>query len=143
MVDEQGNLFVFRIEKTTDDDSDNDKALQTELLLQVNSSSTKENEVHRLLWCPFLPYEDDEADSSSARLLVLTHGPVAEMWNIDMVIRDHGTSAILDGRSVNNGKLVVCDHGDAIMDASFSPDGTALATASADGQVKFFQVPMQ
>ena len=29
-----------------------------------------------------------------------------------------------------------------IMDASFSPDGTALATASLDGLVKFFQVNM-
>ena len=30
-----------------------------------------------------------------------------------------------------------------IMDASFSPDGTALATASEDGEVKFFQVYLQ
>jgi len=27
-----------------------------------------------------------------------------------------------------------------IMDAAFSPDGTAIATASIDGEVKFFQV---
>ena len=29
-----------------------------------------------------------------------------------------------------------------IMDCAFSPDGTALATASLDGEVKFFQVYM-
>jgi len=29
-----------------------------------------------------------------------------------------------------------------IMDAAFSPDGTALATASLDGEVMFFQVHM-
>ena len=30
-----------------------------------------------------------------------------------------------------------------ILDAAFSPDGSALATACSDGQVKFFQVYMQ
>lgn len=31
----------------------------------------------------------------------------------------------------------------AITDAAFSPDGTALATASLDGDVRFFQVNLQ
>ena len=37
------------------------------------------------------------------------------------------------------GMMSIADHEDAISDAAFSPDGTALATASLDGEVKFFQ----
>ena len=41
---------------------------------------------------------------------------------------------------ITEGQLRITDHTEPISDASFSPDGTALATASLDGQVKFFQV---
>lgn len=36
--------------------------------------------------------------------------------------------------------LEIDQHSDTIIEATFSPDGTALATASFDGEVKFFQV---
>ena len=36
--------------------------------------------------------------------------------------------------------MTVDAHSGTVMDASFAPDGTALATASKDGTVKFFQV---
>jgi WD40 repeat protein len=36
--------------------------------------------------------------------------------------------------------LLIDDHEGAVTDASFAPDGTALATSSKDGTVKFFQV---
>jgi len=149
VVDEFGNLFIFRIEQTNEEDSDNDKPLLTEMLLQVMASQKDSNlDEHRLLWCPYLPENPDDdvtstsTDNSSARLLVLTHGHVTEVWNIDMVLREHSVGAVINSETVTNGKLVVCDHSDAIRDASFSPDGAALATASADGQVKFFQVYM-
>ena len=51
IVDEFGNLFIFRIEQTDDEDSDNDKPLLTEMLLQVMASQKDSNlDEHRLLW---------------------------------------------------------------------------------------------
>lgn len=34
----------------------------------------------------------------------------------------------------------ICQHSGPIVEAILSPDGTAIATASLDGQIKFFQV---
>lgn len=41
---------------------------------------------------------------------------------------------------MKDGMLALNHHDMDIVDAAFSPDGTALATASLDGYVKFFQV---
>ena len=70
------------------------------------------------LGCPYLPEEGDDDDAtSSARLLVLTHGSIAEMWNIDMILNDHKPGSILESSKIQNGKLMLNDHNDAIMDA--------------------------
>ena len=55
------------------------------------------------------------------------------------MINEYGNGP-LDSASVVSGRLKISDHRGPITDASFSPDGTAIATASIDGQVKFFQV---
>ena len=55
------------------------------------------------------------------------------------MINEYGNGP-LDGSTVVAGRLKILDHRGPITDASFSPDGTAIATASTDGQVKFFQV---
>ena len=50
---------------------------------------------------------------------------------------------ITDIEIKNSGVVLEIDeHTDTIVEATFSPDGTALATASLDGEVKFFQVCM-
>jgi len=42
--------------------------------------------------------------------------------------------------SLKGAYLTIREHSKGVVDASFAPDGTAIATASRDGTVKFFQV---
>jgi enhancer of mRNA-decapping protein 4 len=142
-VDEFGNLFVFSISENPSDSS-----LRHELLLEVTADPDEAiSDYHRIIWCPYLPDDEDEEDEddpdSPSRQLVVTRGRVAEIWNLDMVVTAHGTKVSRaqykkqsDGIT---GRLVIDDHEAAITDAAFSPDGTAIATSSLDGRVKFFQ----
>jgi enhancer of mRNA-decapping protein 4 len=44
------------------------------------------------------------------------------------------------GGEVEDGYLEIEAHSKLIVDAAFSPDGSAIATASLDGHCKFYQV---
>ena len=99
--------------------------------------------LRRVIWCPFLPDEDDidDDDDANSRLLVHVNGCVADMWSLDAVLaKQGGGPGPYEADDITEGQLRITDHTEPISDASFSPDGTALATASLDGQVKFFQV---
>lgn len=136
-VDEYGNLLVHQIEEKKD-------KMVSQLMLHVEQTSDHSpTSNHRVIWCPYIP-EDDNSDvafDDVAKLLVLTHGAKAEMWNVGMVAAKHGVGP-LKPETVEEGYLEIKEHTAPIIDAAFSPDGTALATASLDGDVKFFQVYM-
>ena len=141
VVDEWGNLFVYKIEE-------NNSVLKTTSLLDITSSdylartSTEcSGQIRRIIWCPYLPEDEDTVDDASSRLLALINGNEAQMWSVDMVVNEYGNGQH-NANDISVGKLVISDHKGAVTDATFSPDGTALATASEDGQVKFFQVYM-
>lgn len=41
---------------------------------------------------------------------------------------------------LEEGLLIIEEHTKSIVDATFSPEGSALATVSLDGTIRFFQV---
>ncbi|KAJ8729730.1 hypothetical protein PYW08_001311 [Mythimna loreyi] len=127
-IDEQGNFYVHEIEVT-------DSGLRCTLLAEVREDTGAVGSSHRVVWCPYIPDDEDEStDEDVARLLLTTHDNIARMWNTCTLPSVAGSGAA--------GALCAAEHAGAIRDAAFSPDGSALATASADGYVMFFQVYM-
>ncbi|KAJ8726036.1 hypothetical protein PYW07_000734 [Mythimna separata] len=129
-IDEQGNFYVHEIEVT-------DSGLRCTQLAEVREDTGSAGSSHRVVWCPYIPDdEDDSTDDDVARLLLTTHDNIARMWNTAALPAAGAAGA---GAA---GALCAAEHAGAIRDAAFSPDGSALATASADGYVMFFQVYM-
>lgn len=111
----------------------------------------QDGEFCRVIWCPFIPelpeepQDDDQSPSFNedlAYLLALMRGKKVELWNVKLVIDQHGSGPVTPGL-VDVGYLEINEHSKPIVDAAFAPDGTAVATASLDGDIKFFQVYMQ
>lgn len=141
-VDEIGSLMVYHVKET------DDRKLVVLLCMHVlRPEGEPISEYHRVIWCPFIPDDCDDSSMTesstqdASRVLVLTHNEKAEIWNIELVTKEHGNGP-LKVEDVDFGLIRIASHTQAIMDAAFSPDGTALATASLDGEVKFFQVNM-
>ncbi|KAF5295034.1 hypothetical protein FQR65_LT10587 [Abscondita terminalis] len=133
-VDEEGSLFVYNI----DDRSD---AIECTLLMNVIHPTSQANN-YRVIWCPYVPYgEDSDALDDPGKLLVLLNGSTVEVWDVSVVNNRYGTGPLQPHTSYE-GYVEINGHALDVVDASFSPDGTALATASMDGLVKFFQVYM-
>lgn len=132
-VDYLGNLFIHSIESTPSE-------LLCSLLLQVDAEDVSATS-HRVIWCPYIPEEVPSDGDDISKLLVLTRGSKVELWSVNTVSSRFRSIEATDPAVKQNGGMVEIDqHSDTIVEATFSPDGTALATASFDGEVKFFQV---
>ncbi|XP_076177594.1 enhancer of mRNA-decapping protein 4 homolog Ge-1 [Ptiloglossa arizonensis] len=132
-VDYLGNLFIHTIESTPSE-------LLCSLLLQVDAADISATS-HRVIWCPYIPEDVPSDGDEISKLLVLTRGSKAELWSVNTVTSRFRSIEATDAAAKENGGMLEIDqHSDTIIEATFSPDGTALATASFDGEVKFFQV---
>ncbi|ESO09510.1 hypothetical protein HELRODRAFT_73627, partial [Helobdella robusta] len=150
IVDAIGNLFVYEFFEGTGE------KLTEKLLANCLRPATWQPAVyHRLVWCSFIgdddksqmssssPQNDDEADNllDDSLMLILTHNELAELWHLDLLNRIYGNTQ-LNPDETKSGYYLINSHTKPIIDAAFSPDATAVATASLDGMVKFFQVNM-
>ncbi|XP_072168723.1 enhancer of mRNA-decapping protein 4-like [Diadema setosum] len=133
-IDLKGNLSVWLITET-------DGKIEFVPKIQVDRNQPP-NEYHRLVWCPYLPDDtpDEEISNEWSNLLAVSHGEKAELWDITVVAEELGTENIQYDQ-VKNGLIKVNNgHSKPITDMAVSPDGSVLASASLDGNVKFWQM---
>lgn len=63
-----------------------------------------------------------------------------EVWDVSVVTKKYGKGPMCPER--REGYMEIDAHSEPIVHASFSPDGTALATVGLDSYIRFFQVGM-
>ncbi|XP_034937441.1 enhancer of mRNA-decapping protein 4 [Chelonus insularis] len=135
-IDYTGSFFVHTIVSTT-------TQLVCNLLLFINSEDVSPCS-HRVIWCPYLPDEDaSDGGEDVSKLLMVTRDSTAELWSVDNVWTQFGSGPLsLNDSNVKScgGFMEICKHESTIVEAILSPDGTAIATASLDGEVNFFQI---
>uniref|UniRef100_A0A672V7N8 Enhancer of mRNA-decapping protein 4 n=1 Tax=Strigops habroptila TaxID=2489341 RepID=A0A672V7N8_STRHB len=132
-LDEAGNLFVWRLAM-------NKEKIQEEILVNIKRpDNTLLNTSQRIIWCPFIPDDNEQSGEEGSQMLVLLHEDRAEVWDLD-VIRTSNSSWPVEVPNIKEGFIVVKGHSMCLSEGALSPDGTVLATASHDGFVKFWQI---
>ncbi|XP_005152472.1 enhancer of mRNA-decapping protein 4 [Melopsittacus undulatus] len=132
-LDEAGNLFVWRL--TMDKEK-----IQEEILVNIKRpDNTPLNTSRRIIWCPFIPDDNEESGEEGSQTLALLHEDRAEVWDLD-IIRMNNSSWPVEVPDIKEGFIVVKGHSTCLSEGALSPDGTVLATASHDGFVKFWQI---
>ncbi|XP_014259609.1 enhancer of mRNA-decapping protein 4 isoform X3 [Cimex lectularius] len=117
------------------------------LILHILVDDTLETYLpRRVFWCPYMTEDENAAardpyEDEIRHLLAVTRDNKIEMWNVAVVSRNHGSGPLMS-EQISEGFLEIEVSTHLISDAAFSPDGTAIATASYDGKCKFFQVYM-
>ncbi|XP_056334046.1 enhancer of mRNA-decapping protein 4 isoform X2 [Danio aesculapii] len=132
-VDEAGNMFIWQL-------TSHSSKIQDEVIVHIRRpEDTPLNSNRRLIWCPFIPEDNDESPEDACQTLALLHEDRAEVWDLD-ILRSNNSSWPVDATELKEGFITIRGHAARISEGALSPDGTVLATASHDGYVKFWQI---
>ncbi|XP_070616456.1 enhancer of mRNA-decapping protein 4 isoform X4 [Erythrolamprus reginae] len=132
-LDEAGNLFVWSLSM------ENGK-IQEEILVNIKRpDGTPLNHFRRIIWCPFIPDENEESCEEGNQTLALLHEDRAEVCDLDIIRANHSSWPV-EVTNIKEGYIIVKGHSTRLSEGALSPDGTVLATASHDGYVKFWQI---
>uniref|UniRef100_A0A8B9LPF1 Enhancer of mRNA-decapping protein 4 n=1 Tax=Astyanax mexicanus TaxID=7994 RepID=A0A8B9LPF1_ASTMX len=133
-VDEAGNMFIWQLS------SQNSKIQYPFMIVHIRRpEDTLLNSNRRLIWCPFIPEDNEENPEDSCQTLALLHEDRAEVWDLD-ILRSSNSIWPVDATELKEGFITIKGHTARISEGALSPDGTVLATASHDGYVKFWQI---
>ena len=78
------------------------------------------------------------ADDAST-VFMITNNKRADIYHLDMIMQHEDTSKQLFADDIDLGHFIINEHESPIITAAFSPDGSAFATASMDGEVNFLK----
>ncbi|XP_039183452.1 enhancer of mRNA-decapping protein 4 isoform X2 [Crotalus tigris] len=132
-LDEAGNVFVWCLSM------ENGK-IQEEILVNIKRpDGSPLNSFRRIIWCPFIPDENEESCEEGSQTLALLHEDRAEVCDLDIIRANHSSWPV-EVTNIKEGYIVVKGHSTRLSEGALSPDGTVLATASHDGYVKFWQI---
>uniref|UniRef100_A0A672SFE0 Enhancer of mRNA-decapping protein 4 n=1 Tax=Sinocyclocheilus grahami TaxID=75366 RepID=A0A672SFE0_SINGR len=132
-VDEAGNMFIWQL-------TSHSSKIHDEVIVHIQRpEDTPLNSNRRLIWCPFIPEDNDENPEDACQTLALLHEDRAEVWDLD-ILRSNNSSWPVDATELKEGFITIRGHTARISEGALSPDGTVLATASHDGFVKFWQI---
>ncbi|XP_077372595.1 enhancer of mRNA-decapping protein 4 [Festucalex cinctus] len=132
-VDEAGNLMVWELTCTGN-------AILDQIVVHIQRpQDTPLNSHRRLIWCPFIPDENEDNQDDTSQTLAILHKDRAEVWDLE-ILRSSNVSWPVDATDLKEGLITVKGYTQHVSEGALSPDGTVLATASHDGYIKFWQI---
>lgn len=122
--------------------------LRTELILTLSNNLKTEKPASitdRVIWCMYVPEPGDDQSmetESASKLFAYCRKNRVDIFNLDMLLQHYDCSKPLETNDLVHGHLVIDSNvSGTVLTASFSPDGTALATARSNGDVNFYKFP--
>ncbi|KAM9814824.1 enhancer of mRNA-decapping protein 4 isoform 1-T1 [Syngnathus typhle] len=132
-VDEAGNLMVWELTCTS-------STILDQIVVHIQRPQDTPLNLHRrLIWCPFIPDENDDNQDDNSQTLALLHEDRAEVWDLE-ILRANNASWPVNITDLKEGLITVDGYNQRVSEGALSPDGTVLATASHDGNIKFWQI---
>lgn len=132
-IDSVGDVYVYTIEENQLN------ALACCLMVHIKeTSSSPPGSVNKIVWCPYVPDDEQMEDDDSSKLIV-TRGNKAHLWNVTTINALHNIIPV-SPESASEGFLEIKVDKYLIVDVAFSPEGTTVALACSDGGIRFYQV---
>ncbi|KAL3072811.1 hypothetical protein niasHS_017785 [Heterodera schachtii] len=137
VLDTNANLYIYSVEV-------NGKNLTVSKYLNIIQEGDHiSTDPGRLVWCPYIPEESDDADTEreDVHMLGVLQGPKVNVFQLHKIKRFVGRSEVSYSRvkEVPSGLLSV-KLDSRISACRISPDATALAVATLDGFLSFFVI---
>jgi hypothetical protein len=111
---------------------------------------------HRIVWCMYVPDATESNTASSidstpdrtllpedaSKVFLIARKNRIDVFHLGMIEKHHSMSGqqTVDANDLTIGHLIIDEPKSNVLTACFSPDGSAIALSSADGDVFFYRI---